>query len=301
MRELALLARRARAWQAWPSSGLSGWPPQLGLHSAYSTGDKADDKEEGSLLLQGVETAPFHLSLEALRRSNSAMPYSQLLRECQDSLAVSSEEAERVCLRLRQAGVFLKLRDTALLRPGDILAQLGELPQGEGIAASGYRKAQARLAEVQATLGMLGEQKAALERRARWKARAAGWAGLAVVSAQWALLFRLTYYELSWDVIEPVGYFLSGVNSILAALWFLSTNSNLSWSTMHQSFQTRWERKAFARAHFDLAAYEGLRAEAQQLRAALGALPAPLADPQPALAAARSSERGIKGSSGAHK
>lgn len=110
MRELALLARRARTWQAWPaatSSGLSGCPPQLVLHSAYSTGDKTNDKEEGSLLLQvgmvaqiddvvtprsavdrrlaqGVETAPFHLSLEALRRSNSAVPYSQLILECQD-------------------------------------------------------------------------------------------------------------------------------------------------------------------------------------------------------------------------
>ena len=78
-----------------------------------------------------------------------------------------------MCLRLRQAGVFLKLRDTALLRPGDILAQLGELPHGEGGAEGGDTKAQARLAEVQDTLGMLGEQKAALERRARRCARRA--------------------------------------------------------------------------------------------------------------------------------
>jgi hypothetical protein len=58
----------------------------------------------------------------------------------------------------------------------------------------------------------------------------------------------LAWPGLPWPGLqEPVGYFLGGVNSILAALWFLSTNSNLSWSAMHQNFQTRWEVSAALR------------------------------------------------------
>ena len=34
------------------------------------------------------------------------------------------------------------------------------------------------------------------------------WAGLASVMAVWGVCFRLTFWELSWDVMEPVTYFI---------------------------------------------------------------------------------------------
>lgn len=33
--------------------------------------------------------------------------------------------------------------------------------------------------------------------------RAVAWSGLAVLCAQWAIFARLTYWDLSWDVVEP--------------------------------------------------------------------------------------------------
>ena len=34
------------------------------------------------------------------------------------------------------------------------------------------------------------------------------WGGLAGVMAVWGVCFRLTFWELSWDVMEPITYFI---------------------------------------------------------------------------------------------
>lgn len=48
------------------------------------------------------------------------------------------------------------------------------------------------------------------------------WGGLAGVMAVWAVCFRLTFWELSWDVMEPITYFIgSGTGQSQASLIYL--------------------------------------------------------------------------------
>ena len=38
---------------------------------------------------------------------------------------------------------------------------------------------------------------------------------------QWGMLARLTFWELSWDVIEPITYFLGSGTTILFYCYFM--------------------------------------------------------------------------------
>lgn len=73
-----------------------------------------------------------------------------------------------------------------------------------------------RLAEVQQELAALDAQQAAVGRRSRWRRHGFIWAGLSSQVLLWGLLFRLTFYELSWDVMEPICFFVSGVQALVS-------------------------------------------------------------------------------------
>ena len=81
---------------------------------------------------------------------------------------------------------------------------------------------EARLGEVQRELAALDAQQAAIASRGAWRSRAFVWAGLTSQLALWGLLFRLTYYELSWDVMEPICFFTSGFQALVSAIDWLA-------------------------------------------------------------------------------
>ena len=69
------------------------------------------------------------------------------------------------------------------------------------------QEAQGRVKELSAELAPLEVQRAQIERQASmWRAFVA-WSGLAMLVTQFVLFARLTYWELSWDVMEPISYF----------------------------------------------------------------------------------------------
>ncbi len=47
------------------------------------------------------------------------------------------------------------------------------------------------------------------------------WAGLALLILQWGVFLRLTFFELSWDVMEPISYFFSSLWGIMAYAYFM--------------------------------------------------------------------------------
>ena len=47
------------------------------------------------------------------------------------------------------------------------------------------------------------------------------WTGLVFLMVQWGMLARLTFWELSWDVIEPITYFLGSGTTILFYCYFM--------------------------------------------------------------------------------
>ena len=63
----------------------------------------------------------------------------------------------------------------------------------------------AELADVERELGALKTQRSQIERRVAWRRWAGQSLGLGLILLPWAVLFRLTYWDLSWDVVVSIG------------------------------------------------------------------------------------------------
>lgn len=56
-------------------------------------------------------------------------------------------------------------------------------------------------------------------RRSNWLA----WAGLGLMSVQFGILARLTWWEYSWDIMEPVTYFVTYGTAMACYAYFVLT------------------------------------------------------------------------------
>lgn len=57
------------------------------------------------------------------------------------------------------------------------------------------------------------------QRRSNWLA----WAGLGLMSVQFGILARLTWWEYSWDIMEPVTYFVTYGTAMACYAYYVLT------------------------------------------------------------------------------
>jgi hypothetical protein len=80
-----------------------------------------------------------------------------------------------------------------------------------------------QLETLQQELLPMEQQKLELElvaqRRSNWMA----WAGLGLMSVQFGILARLTWWEYSWDIMEPVTYFVTYGTAMAGYAYFVLT------------------------------------------------------------------------------
>ncbi|KAH9593056.1 Calcium uniporter protein [Trypanosoma melophagium] len=143
---------------------------------------------------------------------------------CSESHISDSNEALRL---LEDAGVVVSISDGKAihLRP----AQLVEMQ--ESLSCNGaisdvpldffLEEANKRLLEAEAEKAKMEvELEPALRRAVKW--RRLVWGGaLCFAGIQLAVISRLTYFDLDWDIMEPVSYFIGTGTTILFFLYFI--------------------------------------------------------------------------------
>jgi len=194
--------------------------------------------DEAKDILKRIDAAHFRevLTQEAKKRWN--MNYDELHRLCQDSGAANTPEAAtEVCDALDKAGVILRIKNLVYLRPLQVAEVLYQaLPDTE-------KEIRARLEHLRNEAAPLLLQKQKIDSHAHRVSKAALWGGLVLFTSQVILYFRLTFWELSWDVMEPVAYFSSAAFGVLAYAYYLVNNEEFGYqaarSRIHSSIQNK--------------------------------------------------------------
>ncbi|KZV48075.1 hypothetical protein F511_12625 [Dorcoceras hygrometricum] len=102
-------------------------------------------------------------------------------------------------------------------------------------------------------------QKAQIDRKAEVLVRTELYSGLGFLVLQTLGLMRLTFWELSWDVMEPICFFLTSLQFALAYLFFMKTSIEPSFVGYFQRRFKVKQKKLMQINNFDVERYNHLR------------------------------------------
>lgn len=154
------------------------------------------------------------------------------------------------------AGVVVRFEDLVYLNAAqvtkDILRTLPAVP------AAVFGMAPATLLEVENELAAMKVEIDAAAARATLRSNFIVFAGLCMLCAQLATFMRLTYVELSWDVMEPVSYFVGVFNAILMYTYFMVNQRDFSFNDWSQRMQKHFWKRTIEGKQIDYEKYAKL-------------------------------------------
>ncbi|XP_063922541.1 calcium uniporter protein, mitochondrial isoform X2 [Zophobas morio] len=109
-------------------------------------------------------------------------------------------------------------------------------------------------------------------RRSNWMA----WAGLGLMSVQFGILARLTWWEYSWDIMEPVTYFVTYGTAMAAYAYFVLTREEYILNDVRDRQHLLLLHKRAKKTGFDVNQYNVLKDQIAKLELDLRRLRDPL-------------------------
>ena len=136
------------------------------------------------------------------------------------------------------------------------------------IGAFMMEEAEHRIAQLcQREQAMTEQLQPAIARAAKW--RRSVWGGaLLFAGTQLAVISRLTYFDLDWDIMEPVSYCITVGTALVFYVYYLVYNEEHTYEAFDQRFLPKKVRQ-YAPKDFDWAAYERTCAQLVEERAML--------------------------------
>ncbi|KAI9357258.1 hypothetical protein DFJ73DRAFT_821075 [Zopfochytrium polystomum] len=203
-------------------------------------------------------------SVVTLFRIHANKPISHLLTAIQEEDPTTTslhiqEDMSKESPRWARSTMARDVLDVALSRGLLVLNVNGEnvklsvTPFAERVAPINQR-----INATKAELAPLSAKKLKLDRTAHRRGVVTNWIGLAALCAQWGIMARLTWWEYSWDVMEPISYILSVGTAIIAYSFYIVTHREYSYENIHEVTMTSAQAKLYRRHKFDIDGYARL-------------------------------------------
>ncbi|XP_047459528.1 calcium uniporter protein, mitochondrial [Mugil cephalus] len=110
------------------------------------------------------------------------------------------------------------------------------------------------------------------ERRTTWVL----WGGMAYMATQFGILARLTWWEYSWDIMEPVTYFITYGTAMAMYAYFVLTRQEYVYPDARDRQYLLFFHKGVKRTRFDIEKYNKLKDDIAEVELDLKRLRDPL-------------------------
>ncbi|CAH9073442.1 unnamed protein product [Cuscuta europaea] len=211
---------------------------------------KGEGKEKGELVSEAeVKRLMRLVNVKALKEKlgmeeKEVIGYSELLQACERTCIVKSPEEAVVFARvLDEAGVVWMFGDKVHLRPDLVVDQVRKAVPVALLPENDPCKCELR---------KLLQIKEGMEKLAHKQVRRILWTGMWATMIQIGLFFRLTYWELSWDVMEPIAFFTTATGIIIGYAYFLVTSRDPSYQDVYKRLFLSRMKKLIKKDTFDI-------------------------------------------------
>ncbi|KAF1875122.1 hypothetical protein Lal_00007738 [Lupinus albus] len=225
---------------------LEGLTPSLEKVDAVEEGVTVEDARK---VLKAVQVELVKSKLREIQKT--CIPVSEFFRICYENCS-DQDQAAKIATMLDESAAVIILGDVVFLKPEQVTKAIhGLLPRQEGKVDESIRKEFEEMEKL----------KSAIDTRANTLVRRELWGGLGFLVVQTMALMRLTFWELTWDVMEPICFYLTSTYFMAGYAFFLRTSKEPSFEGFYQNrFSTK--QKHLMRLHnFDIGKYNELRAK----------------------------------------
>ncbi|GCB71528.1 calcium uniporter protein, mitochondrial [Scyliorhinus torazame] len=118
---------------------------------------------------------------------------------------------------------------------------------------------QRRMEELNAEIEPLEKVKLELARRAEKRSSWVLWGGMAFMATQFGILARLTWWEYSWDIMEPVTYFITYGTAMAMYAYFVVTRQEYIYPDAKDRQYLHFFHTAAQKTKFDIEKYNQLK------------------------------------------
>ncbi|XP_020216968.1 calcium uniporter protein 2, mitochondrial [Cajanus cajan] len=243
LRDMDISRNRIR-WE-----GLTPPPPQTQTQTQTRGGmEEGGNVAEARKLLKVVQFEIVKSKLRGTRKSY--ITFSEFIRICMENCP-DQDQALEIAQRLDDSAAVIVLGDVVFLRPEQVAKAIqGLLPVPGAKVHESERK----------ELEEMEKKKLSIDDRANSMVRRELWGGLGFLMVQTMAFMRLTFWELTWDVMEPICFYLTSMYFMAGYTFFLRTSREPSFEGFYQARFSSKQRRLMKLKNFDIERYHQLRA-----------------------------------------
>ncbi|PWA80339.1 Coiled-coil domain containing protein 109, C-terminal [Artemisia annua] len=203
--------------------------PRLHDHAHANVDDSVGiSVNDAKKILRFSQLQKVRLALKQIKANS--VSYDEFVSICIDTCN-NHDQGVEYSKMLDEAGDVIVLGNVVFIRPGELAKSMEKLISQSIVIPNDPRKQQ---------LEELERQKAFIDQKALSQVRGELYAGLGFLVLQTLAFMRLTFWELSWDVMEPICFFVTSFHFALAYTFFLKTSKE---PTFEGFFQRRFKTK----------------------------------------------------------